>query len=194
MFNQPRRSFIMGRHIFAFIKKAFNAVDVQRVKEVGPDRACAEWILKNGGAVRFTAFPKLLINMYNDLPEETEKITVKEIDATGAAITELGFNHLKGCKAIDTVILDDCSDVDDLALAKLSFIKNTLEVLQVSKCDKVSGNGLHTVKELVHLKKLRCYDLAQVADILSVARQIRLDLPNCEVFTSNEPAKFLDKK
>lgn len=188
MFNQSRRPFMMGRHIFAFIKKAFNAVDGQRLKEVGPDRACAEWILKNGGAVRFTMCPKFLINSYDDLPEETVKITVKEIDATGTAITELGFNHLDGCKSIDTVILDDCSDVDDLALAKLSFIKKTLEVLQVSRCGKVSVNGLLKVKELVHLKKLRCFDLVQVEDIATVARQLRLDLPKCEVIVDHLPS------
>lgn len=172
MLIQPHRALLMSRHIFAFIKKAFNVVGVQRLKGVGPDRACAEWILKNGGDVRFTMCPKLLINTYSDLPVETVKIVIKEIDATGTAITELGFNHLEGCKAIDTVILDDCSDVDDLALAKLSFVQNNLEVLQVSKCEKVSVNRLLNVKELVHLKKLRCYDLAQVMDIVSVARQL----------------------
>lgn len=190
MFNQPHRPFMMGRHIFAgFLKKAFNAVDVERLKEVGPDRACAEWILKNGGAVRFTMCPKILINTYSDLPIETVKISVKEIDATGTAITELGFNHLDGCKAIDTVILDDCSEVDDLALVKLSFVKNTLEVLHVTTCAKISVNGLLKVKELVNLKKLHIYNLPKVEDIISVARQIRLDLPKCEVFTSKEPVK-----
>lgn len=194
MFYYQKRPFVMmGRHIFAFIKKAFNAVDVQRLREVGPDRSCAEWILKNGGAVRFTMCPRILINAYSDLPMESVKIAVKEIDATGTAITELGFDHLKGCKAIDTIILDDCGDVDDLALAKLSYVANTLEALQISKCEKVSSFGLLSLKQLVHLKNLRCYDLVKVENFVGAVEQLRMDLPKCEVLTTNEPKKCLVK-
>lgn len=31
------------RDFFALLRAAFNRVDIQRLKEVGPDRLCAEW-------------------------------------------------------------------------------------------------------------------------------------------------------
>lgn len=31
------------RHFFAYLRIAFNKVDAERLKEVGPDRLCAEW-------------------------------------------------------------------------------------------------------------------------------------------------------
>lgn len=71
----------------------FNKPDYKRINKVGPDRACAEWVLRNGGAVVWTNGEKLAD--YNVLPEESAGVPkIIEIDATDCAISHYGFPHL----------------------------------------------------------------------------------------------------
>ena len=68
-----------------------------RIKEVGPDRACAEWLLRNGAAVRWKG-TKEFIKDYNCLPLSEEAahagpFYIEDVDATNAAIANQGFRH-----------------------------------------------------------------------------------------------------
>lgn len=67
-------------------------VDEFRLQKVGPDRCCAEWVLKNGGAVKFKVQDKIITD-YNDLaPEDSSLIwdQLIEIYAKGASLNNLG--------------------------------------------------------------------------------------------------------
>ena len=45
---------------FSYVYWSFNRVDRKRIAEVGPDIACAEWLLRNSAFVRFKGRPKLI--------------------------------------------------------------------------------------------------------------------------------------
>nr|CAD7439923.1 unnamed protein product [Timema bartmani] len=67
-------------------------VDSNRIKEVGPDRACAEWLMKNGAFVKWENESDFLKN-YDCLPPEDDRRHIVEVDATEASITHIGFAH-----------------------------------------------------------------------------------------------------
>lgn len=68
--------------------------DRQRVEELGPDRACAEWVLRCGGSVRFKNWGSLISNPKN-LPTGTPgQFQIEEIQAIKASISSEGFAYL----------------------------------------------------------------------------------------------------
>lgn len=168
-----------NRTIFGFIEHAFNAVDFDRLETVGPDRLCAEWILKNGGAVRITTASDTLINDYNDLPDESVKFYVTEVDATKSAITAIGFDHFQNCKHIERIKLDRCNHMTNEALQRLIYLRKTLTHLQVSRCYNVKDSGLRSIGRLVQLRQLIIYGLIAVKNVKSIETQLKIVLPNC---------------
>lgn len=71
----------------------FNKPDPERIRRVGPDRACAEWVLRNGGKVVWVGGQTLAD--YNMLPCDDHKVPkLAVIDATDASISHYGFSHL----------------------------------------------------------------------------------------------------
>lgn len=72
----------------------FNRVDESRIKDVGPDRAAAEWLLRCGAGVRWKDKESVLKD-YNSLPPGGYRsLLIEEIDATGSCIMSVGFPHL----------------------------------------------------------------------------------------------------
>lgn len=68
-------------------------VDAARIKEVGPDRACAEWLLRNGASVRWKGVDKYLSD-YNALGTAGKQTQyIQAVDATDSSISHIGFPH-----------------------------------------------------------------------------------------------------
>lgn len=70
-------------------------VSNSRIEAVGPDRACAEWLMRNGAYVRWHGQPTF-VKHYNNLPlDEKDKTPyyIEEVDATDAAISHHGFPY-----------------------------------------------------------------------------------------------------
>lgn len=71
----------------------YDRVDENRIKEVGPDRACAEWLLRCGVLVKWHN-KESWTKDYNLLPQTGGRLLkIEEIDATDAAIMHIGFPH-----------------------------------------------------------------------------------------------------
>lgn len=69
-------------------------VDYERIKEVGPDRAASEWLLRCGAKVRYQGFERWQED-YNGLPTgPLGKYKIQGIDATESCIMYRGFDHL----------------------------------------------------------------------------------------------------
>lgn len=168
------------RHFWQWLNIIFNKVDEDRRKLFGPDRACAEWLLRNGAAVKFVGSAEMLKD-YNKLPPEGAIFYVQEIDATDASISHYGFPHFVGCKFIEKIIFDKCLYLQDEALQGLTPLKDTLRHLQITSCLNITSKGLEGLFTLEKLKVLLLGDLPYVKDKDSILKQLRIKLPLCNV-------------
>lgn len=169
------------RRIWGYVAVAFNQVDKDRLSKVGPNRLCAEWILKNGGGVRFTENPTKLWKDYNHLPAENVPFRIKVVDATNSSIMKIGLHHFEGCKNIDTVIFHKCKHLENDGLEGLAYISQSLTHLQVSGCYNIKDSGLAIIGQLQNLKQLLIFDMPFVKDIDEVARSLKKSLPDCDI-------------
>ncbi|XP_059162279.1 ATP synthase subunit s, mitochondrial-like isoform X2 [Physella acuta] len=112
------------------IDVAFNKVDEERVKLAGPDRAAAEWILRNGGSIKWTMSSNHL-NDYNLLPTTSfEDYKIEEIDLTATDVINMGFEHLNNLQHVKKIRLHGCRCISDEALGLLVHVKDTLVHLE----------------------------------------------------------------
>ncbi|XP_023306602.2 ATP synthase subunit s, mitochondrial [Lucilia cuprina] len=167
------------KSLWGYVAIAFNRVDTDRLLQVGPDRLCAEWLIKNGGAVRTVELPSRPHQNYNTLPPENNRFKIKVVDASGSSIMKIGLEHFKGCNHIDTVILHECKHLESDGLQGLLHLKETLKVLQVSACDNISDEGLMVIGELTNLELLKIFEMRYVKDLKKVEQNLKAKLPNC---------------
>lgn len=158
----------------------FNRVDTARLKVVGPDRLCAEWLLRNGARAKFVNVPHEQVH-FNLLPDEKVPVLVEELDGTDSGIMHIGFDHLKGLTRLRKVKLHNCVYLEDEALAKLQFVADTLEELEVSNCKNITDHGLLHLRHLKKLKQLSTHNLPYVKNLPKVEQQLKESLPNCNM-------------
>ncbi|XP_062716679.1 ATP synthase subunit s, mitochondrial-like [Aedes albopictus] len=168
------------RHFWGWINMMFNRVDTARLKVVGPDRLCAEWLLRNGARAKFVNVPHEQVN-YNLLPNESVPVLIEEFDGTDSGIMHIGFDHLKGLTRLRKIKLHNCVYLEDQALAKLHFVAHTLEELEVSNCKNITDFGLLTLRDLKKLKQLSTHNLPYVKNLQKVEEELRKSLPNCNL-------------
>ncbi|XP_046575679.1 ATP synthase subunit s, mitochondrial-like isoform X2 [Haliotis rubra] len=143
---------VPSRCLWGWLNSVFNRVDEERLKQVGPDRACAEWVLRCGGSVKWVGLNHWEKD-YNTLPASGfDKYKVEEIDGTTSAVMSLGFPHLSGLTHVKKIVLHDCRYLDDDALNYLPQVKATLQHLQISSCGDITDRGLSPLSELVNLE------------------------------------------
>ncbi|CAH1636500.1 unnamed protein product [Spodoptera littoralis] len=168
------------RTFWEYVNMTFNKPDPDRIKQLGPDRACAEWVLRNGGKVVWEGGKKLAD--YNLLPSEEEAVPkLVTIDGTDSSISHYGFPHLIGCEKLSNIILHNADYIDDRALKGLSFGQSTLTHLQVSKCVNVTDAGLKSLISLNKLELLVLFNLVSVENIEECKEYIRQHLSNCKI-------------
>ena len=72
--------------------------DKNRIKELGPDRSCAEWLLRNGATVKWKGSTRWQTD-YNTLPSTDNKrvYQIEEVDVDEAGIMDVGFDYFSRC-------------------------------------------------------------------------------------------------
>lgn len=155
-----------------------NRVDAERLKIVGPDRLCAEWVLKNGGKIRTVEDQGRILKDCNTLSSEKD-FKIKSIDASGSSIMKMGFDHLKGCKHIDTVILHECEHLE--GLDGITHLKDTLKELEVSACDNINDADLMVIGELKNLDFLKMFQMRYVKNIYNIRQALTDKIPKCSM-------------
>uniref|UniRef100_A0A182SWY8 Uncharacterized protein n=1 Tax=Anopheles maculatus TaxID=74869 RepID=A0A182SWY8_9DIPT len=171
--QQPSRPF------WGWVNMMFNRVDRARLKKVGPDRLCAEWLLKNGAKAKFVKDSRTHVH-FNALPDEALPVLMEELDGTDSGIMHIGFDHLEGLSRLRKVVLHNCVYIDDQALYKLRYAAGTLEELQISKCGNVTDHGLLHLKQLTKLQQVKTFDLPYVKNMQEVEKTLKQALPNCK--------------
>ena len=67
--------------------------DKDRIKEVGANRACAEWLLRCGAVIKWKGAERFQTD-YNLLPAvKTGSFVIEEVEAIEAGIMFVGFDH-----------------------------------------------------------------------------------------------------
>ncbi|XP_015120938.1 ATP synthase subunit s, mitochondrial [Diachasma alloeum] len=173
----------LKRPLFYWLVAVFNRVDEKRIKELGPDRACAEWLLRNGAAVQWTG-GRAYLKDYNALPQETKVVRpsyIQGVDGTNSGISHEGFPHFSGCKYVLEMKLVNCVYIGNNALDLLYLLKDSLQSLEISNCGNVTDAGLKHLKILQKLKMLKLSNLPAVENGVLVTEELKKSLPNCQI-------------
>ncbi|XP_014213460.1 ATP synthase subunit s, mitochondrial [Copidosoma floridanum] len=180
-FHHPS-NVVGSRNFYKWLIIMFNGVNKKRVDEVGPDRACAEWLLKNGASIKWLGCADYLRD-YNSLPKEdvNVKLCIEAVDATDSAIHHIGFQHFSGCKHVEKIKLVRCSYIENEALSLLSIIKDSLIHLEVVECKNITDEALADLKNLTHLKTLKLGGMPYVKDKSRILQELTAALPNCKI-------------
>lgn len=173
------------RTLWGYVAIAFNRVDLDRQQLVGPDRLCAEWVIKNGGGICTTVAPDRVIRDYNTLPPEHFKFKIKVVDGSGASLMKIGLDHFRGCNRIDTVIFHQCKHLESDGLDGIIHLKDTLKSLQISECDNISDDGFAILEQMTHLERLHIFNMRYVKDFDGLIAKLKKALPNCHIETTN---------
>jgi len=165
------------RHIWGWLNSIFNKVDASRIDAVGPDRACAEWLLRCGAHFRWRSQPSWQTD-YNALgPGGGKKQFIEEINADDAGIMHIGFHHFRGLQSLRKIRFHYCGYLDDTALRYLHYLAHCLESLEISSCGNITLQGLRHLANLKRLKELRLYDLPEIEDRDACVRELQNLLP-----------------
>jgi len=156
-------------------------VDGARVAEVGPDRACAEWLLRCGAAVKWDKGTEEWLRDYNSLPVANYRLHITEIDATDSAIMHVGFPHFRGLEHVKKAIFHRCSYMEDDAVVALGTLKNCLRHLQLSSLGNVTDSGILSLTQMTKLERLYLFDFIEVKDRKKCLAELEKALPNCKI-------------
>ncbi|RUS87644.1 hypothetical protein EGW08_004567 [Elysia chlorotica] len=169
------------KRCFWGVDVAFNRVDDERVRLAGPDRAAAEWVLRNGGVIKWTTSSNRL-NDFNMLPTTGfESYKLEEIDLSGTDIIGLGLEHLKDLHYLKKIKLHGVKTMGDDGLSHLPHVADTLTALEISQCPMVTEKGLEHVVLLKNLKTLVMYDLMEIRDMDAAVAKLKQKLPGLNI-------------
>ncbi|VDO42005.1 unnamed protein product [Haemonchus placei] len=161
----------LGKHNIPGLRwllEGFNYYDISRVKEVGPDRAAAEWIVRV-----FFGFDKIAdtFNDYNALIKRTaeldpripaDNVKVTNIYAVDASVTGYGCRHFEGLHGIKEVHFIRCDNLHDFGLEYMAKAVGThLELLEIDGCRRITEFGL------AHLELCRSVCVSHRATMVS---------------------------
>uniref|UniRef100_A0AC34QMU2 Protein arginine N-methyltransferase 1 n=1 Tax=Panagrolaimus sp. JU765 TaxID=591449 RepID=A0AC34QMU2_9BILA len=164
----------------------FNMVDNSRVKDVGPDRAAAEWVVKCGGKVRFDKIGKtfddfnMLITATADIDPNVpaEQVHLVEIDATDSSISGFGCMHFEGLKHILDVKFIRCRQLQDFGFEYMAnHVGNQLVCLTVESCPRITEYGLAHLERFSALEHLLLKDLKRVYKPEVAVQKLKKALP-----------------
>ncbi|XP_063803630.1 ATP synthase subunit s, mitochondrial [Pseudophryne corroboree] len=153
------------RSFWGWLNAVFNRVDHERIKDVGPDRAASEWLLRCGAKVRYTGFEKWQQD-YNGLPTgPLGKYKIQAIDASESCIMYRGFDYLDGLEQLEEIKLYKCIYIEDACLQRISKIENlqqSLRRLEIITCGNVTDKGVISLASLRNLEYLFLSDLPAI--------------------------------
>jgi H+-transporting ATP synthase F0 complex subunit s len=173
---RPEATFFGRRSFWGWLNAVANKVDPDRIKDVGPDRAAAEWLLRCGAGVRWKNSQRIERD-YNSLTGGK----IQEIDGTDSTIMSLGFPYLKGLKDLDKIVMKKNHYLDDEALEKLSLVVDTLKHLELVSCGNVTDQGIKSLAQLKNLQKLRLFDLPSVNNGEECLQHLKSNLTKCDI-------------
>ncbi|XP_010894584.2 ATP synthase subunit s, mitochondrial [Esox lucius] len=184
LFAQRTWSPDVRRQFWGWLNAVFNKVDYERIKEVGHDRAAAEWLTRCGAKVRFQGFDRWQHD-YNALPTgPLGRFKIQGIDATDSCIMYKGFDHLDGLQHLEEIKFNKSMYIEDACLERISSIENlqsSLVKMEVVSCGNVTDKGIIALHKLRSLEHLYLSDLPGVVDKAKTMERLQTALPKLDV-------------
>jgi H+-transporting ATP synthase F0 complex subunit s len=171
-----------SRGFMRLLTSITNRPDHERIKAIGPDRSCAEWLLRCGASMRWMG-QETFVTDFNRLPSgEMQSNVIEAIEAVEAGIMDVGFDHFDGCKHIRRVRFHHLPYFDDEALQLLiDKLKHSLEYLELTSCGDITDRGLTSITQLELLKTLILQDLPEVRNKDKCYKTLKDGLPSCDI-------------
>ncbi|XP_075469955.1 ATP synthase subunit s, mitochondrial [Ascaphus truei] len=173
-----------SRHFWGWLNAVFNKVDYERIKDIGPDRAASEWLLRCGARVRYQGSDKWQQD-YNGLPTgPLGKHKIQGIDATESCIMYRGFDYLDGLEHVAEIKLSKCMYIEDACLERMSKIDNlqkSLQRLEIISCGNVTDRGILSLNSFRNLEYLLLSDLPGIQKRDATVEMLRRAIPALQV-------------
>ncbi|CAF1264403.1 unnamed protein product [Rotaria sp. Silwood1] len=178
-----------NRQFWSWLNFVWNKYDQKRVQEIGPDRACAEWLLRCGGSVRFKNWNSITSN-YNAIPSgDPGQNKIEEIRAIKACITSDGFAYLDGLTDLKKIHLEKCDLIGDGSIIRFRKVNDTLESLVLIDLVQISENGLGNLTDLKNLKQITLARLPCIKNRDGIIKLLHNELPKCTInYDDNYPS------
>uniref|UniRef100_T1JEA6 Mitochondrial ATP synthase regulatory component factor B n=1 Tax=Strigamia maritima TaxID=126957 RepID=T1JEA6_STRMM len=154
----------------------------------GIELGAAVFVFELNGSVRFKNN-----SMWTKLSEKDRKngnlplmplrgTSVEEINVSDSPLLYEGLNNLCGLRGLQTLILNNCPNIDDWCLDKISGrMRNTLKNLTIINCPRVTERGLTVLSRLKQLEKLHLNELPGVNHPGLVGILLEEAMPKCQV-------------
>uniref|UniRef100_A0A914CAB4 ATP synthase subunit s-like protein n=1 Tax=Acrobeloides nanus TaxID=290746 RepID=A0A914CAB4_9BILA len=154
----------------------------ERVIFLGPDLAAAHFLVHRGAAVKFVGddswYKRDGKKNYSLPGQRVPGLYLEAIDASGTELIFEGFDNLYDLEHVRMLRLADCKFVNDWVMPRIGAIfSNSLEMLDLSGCNRISAKGLRGLRHLKKLKYLRLEGLDHVKDLAKSALLLEEAIP-----------------
>uniref|UniRef100_A0A0N5BA07 ATP synthase subunit s-like protein n=1 Tax=Strongyloides papillosus TaxID=174720 RepID=A0A0N5BA07_STREA len=132
----------------------------ERLLFLGPDLAAAYFIVHRGGTVKFfddnTWIRRDSKGRYSLPPRRVPGLYLEAIDASNTELMFEGFDNFYDLSKLRLLSVSNCKYVDDWTLSRIgTMFSESLEMLDLSNCKKISPKGIMGLRSLKKLKYLR---------------------------------------
>ncbi|XP_066438093.1 distal membrane-arm assembly complex protein 2-like isoform X4 [Eleutherodactylus coqui] len=184
-----------------WVRKNKNELYLEMEGSHGKYAAAAHYTLKMGGGVRFHGHPEWFrpdrLGRYTWDFLRHKDVPIECVDLSGSVATYDGLSNIVKLRELRELNLSRCAYIDDWALSRLHVWKDSLEVLSLAGCLRVTERGLASLHHLRNLKHLDVSDLPAVSHKGLVMILMEEMLPACEIvgidytdglYTEDQPA------
>uniref|UniRef100_A0A183BNM7 ATP synthase subunit s-like protein n=1 Tax=Globodera pallida TaxID=36090 RepID=A0A183BNM7_GLOPA len=155
---------------------------------LGADLAAAHFIVHRNGSVKFVGDDRWFkregrLGTYHLPGKKAEGFYVEAIDASDTELMFEGFDNLYDLEFLRMLSLRNCRWIDDWVLSRIGgMFANSLEMLDLTNCHRISAKGLLGLRSLTKLRFLRLDGLDKVQGLAKSALLLEETLPNLMVF------------
>ncbi|CEF68537.1 ATP synthase subunit s-like protein [Strongyloides ratti] len=155
----------------------------ERLLFLGPDLAAAYFIVHRGGTIKFVGdnawIRKDKKGRYSLPPRRVPGLYLEAIDASNTELMFEGFDNLYDLTKLRLLSLANCKYADDWTLSRVgTMFSESLEMLDLSNCKKISPKGLMGLRSLKNLKYLRLNGLNDPQGIAKATILLEEAIPN----------------
>ncbi|KAE9556106.1 hypothetical protein FO519_000740 [Halicephalobus sp. NKZ332] len=158
----------------------------ERVLFLGADLAAAHFLVHRQAAVKFVGDAKWYKQdkgrRYSLPGRKVPGMYIEAIDASGTELLCEGFDNLYDLEHVRMLRLAGCKYIDDWALSRIgSIFADSLEMLDLSGCHRISAKGLRGLHGLKKLSYLRLEGLDHIDNLAKSALLLEEAIPGLTV-------------